>query len=370
MRTHLISFFLDQRQIFIPCNYAFHLYPLTKAFNISEEGINRVEITNSIQSVKNIAGALKEIRSILSVDGELVIELRNSEGHHYIRRSVSQVQLAVGLIFKDEIKLKSKDFEYNKVTLTYQKVSSALYNPLTIREWSFGIITNGENPDDLESLIESIINQKIPNYEIIICGPYTGKYSNQTRVFQYKGGYDDDIRAPIVKKKILIANQANFDNICLLHNRYILPKDWYVRMLQYGNNWDVLLQKNLDIKGNRVNDIVFHYGSIFSFRLRPIWLRNYTYWSDSWYIQGGAIIVKKVILERYPLPSYLNWGELEDVVWSRQLLANGIIPSIDIANELITNSSRIKSSKEYGVLSIFKGPVAMLRLILSIIRLK
>ncbi|KXK07440.1 MAG: hypothetical protein UZ21_OP11001001064 [Microgenomates bacterium OLB22] len=42
----------------------------------------------------------------------------------------------------------------------------------SIQKWTFGIITNGVRLDLIEEIITSIKQQKIPYYEIIICGNY------------------------------------------------------------------------------------------------------------------------------------------------------------------------------------------------------
>jgi hypothetical protein len=52
-------------------------------------------------------------------------------------------------------------------------------------EFTFGIITNGNNDTFLNKIIQSIINNNIPKYEIIIVGNTSIKSNNTISVFYF-----------------------------------------------------------------------------------------------------------------------------------------------------------------------------------------
>ena len=51
-----------------------------------------------------------------------------------------------------------------------KKVKSLLIEWDSIEKWTFWIVTQGKRDDWLNQIIDSIENQNIPNYEIILCG--------------------------------------------------------------------------------------------------------------------------------------------------------------------------------------------------------
>ena len=64
-----------------------------------------------------------------------------------------------------------------------KKVESTKINGDSIDKWTFGIVSNGERRDWVDSCIESIRKQHIPECEIIICGTYFGDECDDLRLF-------------------------------------------------------------------------------------------------------------------------------------------------------------------------------------------
>ena len=122
-----------------------------------------------------------------------------------------------------------------------------------ISSWTFGIPFGGKNSIWVEELILSIVNQKIPNYEIIICGPYRNKdfINNYNLKIITDVKLENDIRIPICHKKNKIIKNASFENICILHDRFLLQRNWYIKMKEYGNYFDYLCLPTKDLNMNR-----------------------------------------------------------------------------------------------------------------------
>ena len=105
--------------------------------------------------------------------------------------------------------------------------------------FTFGIITAGNNDTILSTVIKSIIKQNIPCYEIIIVG--NTSISNE---FIKKIEFDETIRPNwITKKKNMVCECAIYDNIVLLHDYVALCDDWYSGFLQFGADFEICVTK-------------------------------------------------------------------------------------------------------------------------------
>jgi hypothetical protein len=124
----------------------------------------------------------------------------------------------------------------------------------------------------------------------------------------------------------------------------MLPDDWFERMKEYGNNFEILQIPNINSKGERVNDWpIFKNPDGIQYKINGG--LSYNKYSRDIYIPGGSFIGKKWIFEKYPLKNMLHWDELEDVIFSKELTLNGIYFYFDTKNCLITNSDRLASKK-------------------------
>jgi hypothetical protein len=65
--------------------------------------------------------------------------------------------------------------EKNYFRIICKKIESTKIIGDSINKWTFGIVSNGARKDWIDLSIQSIRNQKIPHYEIIICVKYSGK---------------------------------------------------------------------------------------------------------------------------------------------------------------------------------------------------
>jgi len=192
-------------------------------------------------------------------------------------------------------------------------------------DFTFGIVTAAEmnHRETLESFeiyerIKKIINtieiQKIPNYEIVIVGGENvySEFENLTHI-----PFDDkSFFGWITRKKNLITQNAKYENIVFMHDYYSLDEEWYKNMLEYGNDFKLLMNPITDINGNRYHD--WETVNVFknSETLLPYDVRDLTKFM---YFSGGFWIAKKSVMKEFPLKESLRWGDAEDVEWSTRV---------------------------------------------------
>lgn len=190
----------------------------------------------------------------------------------------------------------------------------------SIDKWSFGIITNGKRKDWMEKIIKSIREQKIPHYEIIVCGTYFDRQEND---FQYLPFNQRDDKGWITKKKNLIVQKAKYENICIIHDRLLLMKNWYNGIKKWGNTFEMIgcVQEN---KSLRINDWILH-EKLPNLEFSFVSLLDYKDW-DINICQGGHMhIAKKSLLQKYKWNESYMWRRPEDLEISNQFQLNGHI---------------------------------------------
>jgi hypothetical protein len=193
-------------------------------------------------------------------------------------------------------------------------------------DFSFGIITNGANDNFIKEIITSIEALNIPNYEIIIVG---GENRYDSRNILHIN-FDESIKHRwITRKKNIICTHAKYENIVLIHDYIIFDQDWYNGFLKFGNDFDICISKNLNNNNQRFRDyVIIPWGGHNPFTSRaliPYDFPSSTKLSKISYISGCSYIIKKNIALKFPLNEELVWGEMEDLLLSKQLVNNNII---------------------------------------------
>lgn len=190
-------------------------------------------------------------------------------------------------------------------------------------EFTFGIITSGNNFENISKIVESIKNQSIENYEIIIVGgENTFEFENVIKYYSFDETLKDGW---ITKKKNIITSKAKYENIVYMHDYIIFHRNWYKGFLKFGNDFDIAMNKiyNKDKKRfrdwclwpdneNFVDDIVNPGLKC----LLPYNVKNLT---EFMYISGSYWVAKRKVMEENPLNENLLWGEGEDVEWSKRV---------------------------------------------------
>ena len=213
-------------------------------------------------------------------------------------------------------------------------------------EWTFGIITDGSQPNRVLTIIDSIHKEKIPEYEIIIVGgecplelnPDTknrlsgGALTKDNEEFVYQHiPFDESIKkAWITRKKNLIAQHALFNNLCIMHDYVALEPGWYQGCEEFGYDWYTCMHRVLNKDGARYRDWCMISNDAWmrppidktqpprEFAGRFLDYNNNT-WGRWQYYSGAYFCVKRDVLLEVPLDEARVASEGEDVQWSRLL---------------------------------------------------
>jgi len=186
--------------------------------------------------------------------------------------------------------------------------------------FTFGIVTDGDNDDNIGIIISSIENLKIPHYEIIIVGNSNINKKN-CKVIRF----NENIKNKwITRKKNIITENANFENIVYSHDYIRYDENWYSEFLKFGEDFKICTNKILNKDGNRFRDWTLWPDSLtdeFNFLNSREYIIPYEikHLSKYMYISGSYWIAKKQIMNEFPLNENLIWGESEDVEWSNRV---------------------------------------------------
>lgn len=198
----------------------------------------------------------------------------------------------------------------------------------TIDRWSFGIVTSGTRKDWLDNIIASIRRQKIPEYEIIICGTYFDRKEDDCRYIPFN---QRDDRGWITKKKNIIGLSATFNNLCILHDRMFLDDHWHAGMKQWGNCFEVLAVPQLFVETQgRFGDWVCNEGFSVE-RANDLWpLRGgyleYRDWHPDVPSYAAVTIAKKHIFSKNRFNETLYWGnQFDDLLLHQDMHSNGYV---------------------------------------------
>jgi len=297
-----------------------------------------------LQKTEYIRRIIKELDILLKVGGAFKIILYDCKAHSASLRSVHQVMNEFSLATNGRYSLAEKQIDSDLVELIYRKQSRVNPEHDVVQRWTFAIVSDGRRSDWVLELISSITEQAIPEFEILICGPSP-----------YGMGSDDghenlrilddvlleeDIRAPISHKKNSIIRNARYNNLCILHDRYLLPPEWFKHFQDYGNYFDALCLRTISQEGERfgVDWMKFHSPLSARFRInRPL---HYDEWHEEAIIPGGVMVLKKDRVAGFMLDERLHWGEMEDLHLSKVANLNGMQIDVDARNYFISRQVR------------------------------
>ena len=189
-------------------------------------------------------------------------------------------------------------------------------------DFTFGIITCAKTNEFIPQIIQSIEEQRIPNYEIIIVGTCSAN-SKACRVIPF------DESDWITRKKNIIFQEAKYENVVVFHDYIALDQGWYEGFLKYGNNFEVCINPIKTLSGRRYRDYVLHnsltHNTFRENTLIPYSCKVTPEISRLMYISGGYYLIKKSLALKIPLREELHWNQGEDVIFSQDLADNNIV---------------------------------------------
>ena len=181
---------------------------------------------------------------------------------------------------------------------------------------SFGLLTGNDNADNV---ISSIVDQKIPNYEIIVVGPPTFKsmYSNVILI----SSNELEKKEWVTRKKNKVIQHASGSIVVIMKDYVFLQDNWYNGLLQFSkeNNWDICINALVNDKDTRCLDWVWEGSFQHGGKGRNI---DYSITNHSkMYVPGAIVIAKKYVFEICKFDeSLIGLKKGSDIIWSRNAL--------------------------------------------------
>jgi len=205
-------------------------------------------------------------------------------------------------------------------------------------DFTFGIITIGNNDTMIYRIIESIKNQNIPIYEIIIVGNSSIACESKIKVIDF----DESIKNGwITRKKNIISSIAKYENIVLLHDYIEFLPGWYEGFLKFGNDFEFCINKIINANGKRFRDYTLFPAEVDFLNidyspndidpyftnncLLPYDFINTLRTNKYLYISGSYYVIKRETADKHTLNEKILWGGGEDVEYSKRLHNNNII---------------------------------------------
>lgn len=259
---------------------------------------------------------LDEILRLLKPNSVLSLRVRPSK-----LISVYHVKKILFSLFADGLELLEETKWLDESIIMTVKVNRKVVAPAK-EGWTFGIIYDGSKLNNLTEFIKSVEGMRgLREYEIVICGPRVDametdrvKFVEFTDKFSTYGW--------ITEKKNVIVKEAQFENLCILHNRYVLDPGFLEGFEQFGYDFDAISCRQIEKNGRRFPDWVATSGW---WTLNAVSILEINDYNHNIYINGGFIVAKRTTLLKNPWNPLIFWNQAEDVELSRRLSEAGIV---------------------------------------------
>ncbi|HEX8965539.1 MAG TPA: hypothetical protein VF820_03860 [Patescibacteria group bacterium] len=280
------------------------------------EGLDYIYLPSFLKHKKFAHILLKECFFILKPKGLLVIDYISSKEINFV-----SLEKLLWWLFKANYDILSHEKYEKGFRIVIKKRHNMFTKDDSIDKWTFGIITNGERDDYLEMIFKSIKDQKIPNYEIIVCGKYRNRPEKNFTYIPFNERAD---KGWISKKKNLIGEKAKYENLCIIHDRILLDKNWYAGMKKYGNAYELLgcVQIEKDSKQHAGDWLTLGGPVPTNYRVSSM---HFTDWDWFTYLSGQLTILKKHIWKEVLWDETRFWNDAEDADISYRARDKGYI---------------------------------------------
>lgn len=221
-------------------------------------------------------------------------------------------------------------------------------------EWSFCLPMQRPTQAVVDEVLANILSLKLKRFELLVASsePFDKHPDSRVKIFQMP-----ESETSLTAKKNSLAQNANFSNLCIFHDRVVLPKNFFEAMRDFGDHYGLVSFQSLYVdreagEVERYSD--FHVESDDGWKLMsasatdsdderaviyryglPIRLRWRSSLSEAHpgeasegnYLTGSMYIAKRStwrMVEQHP---EIDWDELEDVEFGLFALKEFGIPS-------------------------------------------
>lgn len=200
---------------------------------------------------------------------------------------------------------------------------------------SFGILTKN-NQHNVNSIVDSIISQHIPEFEILIIGSIHDAW-NQKNIKILENETDND-KNHITKKKNDVIRHAKYETIVIMKDYLKLSVGWYEGVLAFGECFDILMNKIVDNKGRRYLDWIWENPKVGEGRNIPYDVTGH----PKMFAPGAFTMAKKYVFEDFMFnEKMVGLGRPTDVQWSNKAMKKyGYHMNLHSSCELIDRHNR------------------------------
>lgn len=267
--------------------------------------------------------------------------------------------------------------------------------------WTFGIPVGPEDATLLNKTVERILELDVPIFEILLCGrPASNfKYFDKVRIV------GEDIPAPplrIGEKKNRLASEAAHPNLCIIHDRVFLPKNFHEAVKKFGDFFPLTTLQSLwfDDYNNFVPSRYSDTGVTFSLKTMAVtglmrdndvktpsvlspsvfplsersgyYAGNALKYSEASYPTGSLYLCKRSVWNQFPQSLLLHWIEFEDLEHAYRAVAAGVPSKVNPFALTQTLMSRpLLNNSQVGVFAEqMAGPPALRRNLAAILPFK
>lgn len=200
---------------------------------------------------------------------------------------------------------------------------------------TFGILTKC-NQKNVNIIIESIISQKIPSYEIFIIGDIDDVW-NKENIRVIRNDTDNE-KNHITKKKNDIIRNASYETVVIMKDYLKLSTGWYDGLNEFGSYFDILMNKIVDNRGRRYLDWIWENPKVGEGRNVPYNIAGH----PRMFAPGAFTMAKKYVFEEHMFnEKMVGLGRPTDVQWSNRAMKQfSYAMNINSSCELIDRHNR------------------------------
>ncbi len=181
---------------------------------------------------------------------------------------------------------------------------------------TFAIITGGGEDARINAIIDTIEDNAIPVYEVLIVGGLTSTVERaNTRHLPFDE--EQPLRSWITRKKNLATQEAANEIVVYLHDYHGFAPDWFLGMLAGGDDFDVQMNAIKSFSGQRFMDWALYDMPGYPPHAYVDYAR--TDLVRFQYISGGYWVAKRSFMLVNTLDERLASFDAEDVEWSRRI---------------------------------------------------
>ncbi|WP_422845155.1 hypothetical protein [Acidovorax sp. M2(2025)] len=258
--------------------------------------------------------------------------------------------------------------------------------------WTFGIPVGPEDATPLNKTVERILELDVPTAEILLCGrPGANfKYFDKVRIV------GEDIPAPplrIGEKKNRLAQEARHPNLCIIHDRVFLPRNFHEAVKRFGDFFPLTTMQSLwfDDYHNCVPSRYSDTGVTFSLKTMPVaglmrdnnveapsvlspsvfplsdqsgfYTANSLKYSEAAYPTGSMYLCKRSVWNLVPQTHLLHWNEFEDLEQAYRAVAAGVPRKVNpfALTQTLMTRALLNSAKSGVLVEQLKGAPTLRR---------